>query len=233
MRIGRAEHQSAMDHPACEQMNRWQLARGGGGGRRGGGGHICNTQHTTHNTQHTTHNTQHTTHNTQHTQHTAHNTPNTPTTQPPHTRACYSPALCCSGVLQWCAAVVVVSCHTYKGSTLMFGLKRLMASAETFALDCPTCSFWKKNCLLRLVTSIVSRSICTAHGARRTVHGPRAQWWTRRMNRPVSTGGSGSRMRLGGCDRKEWSACFGCSCILSGNTLYMSVFCISLCAMST
>jgi len=34
-------------------------------------------------------------------------------------------------------------------------------NSVTWALDCPTCSFLKRNCLFKLLTSMVSRSICS------------------------------------------------------------------------
>lgn len=50
--------------------------------------------------------------------------------------------------LSWCA------------STLVFGLNPRILSLATWAFDLPTCSFLNRNCLFKLLTSIVSKSIC-------------------------------------------------------------------------
>lgn len=42
----------------------------------------------------------------------------------------------------------------------VLGLNPKTVSLATIALDFPTCSFWKRNWRLRLLTSIVSKSIC-------------------------------------------------------------------------
>lgn len=41
-----------------------------------------------------------------------------------------------------------------------FGLKASALSRATSAFDLPTCSLWNKNCRFKLLTSIVSKSIC-------------------------------------------------------------------------
>lgn len=70
---------------------------------------------------------------------------------------------------------VEIRCSSYEvilswyETILQSGLKVNAVSRATADLDLPTCCFWNKNCLLRLLTSMVSRSICKVKECKKTL----------------------------------------------------------------